>query len=57
MDIQLVLSFVDAVHRTHIHAGAVFHPDARLDDHVRHAAAPLPYKARDLILEKVYEVC
>src|SRR5574342_150837 len=36
MDIELVLSFIDAVHRTDIDTGAVFDVDAGLGDDVRH---------------------
>jgi hypothetical protein len=34
---ELILALIDAVHRTDIHAGAVFDVDARLGDDVRHA--------------------
>jgi hypothetical protein len=40
MDIELILTLIDAVHRTDIHAGSILDSDAGFDDHVSHAAAP-----------------
>jgi hypothetical protein len=38
MDEELLLSLVNAVHRTHIHAGAIFQVDAGFGDDVSHDA-------------------
>src|SRR2546422_10944312 len=37
VNVQLVLPLVDAVHRTHVYAGAVLQADAGFRDDVRHA--------------------
>ena len=39
VDVELVLTLVDAVHWTDIDAGPVLDPDAGLDDHVSHCRA------------------
>jgi 3-oxoadipate enol-lactonase len=48
MNIELVLTFIDAVHRTHVYTGSILHSDAGFDDHIGHATAPermLPHGA------------
>src|SRR5438105_15112498 len=39
MNVELILSLVDAVHRAHIHAGAVFYTDARFGDDIGHSSS------------------
>jgi hypothetical protein len=39
--IELILTLVDAVDRAHVHTGPILHPNASLDDDVRHATTPL----------------
>src|SRR5262249_8050188 len=36
MDVELILTLVDAIHGTHVHTGAVLDSNACLDNHVRH---------------------
>src|SRR3989475_780027 len=40
VDVELVLALVDAVHRAHVDAGAVFDVDAGFGDDVRHSRSP-----------------
>src|SRR5688572_21603664 len=55
MDVELVLALVDAVHRTHIHAGAVLHPDAGFGDHIGHCCCSSTKTHVSLVLfAKVY---
>jgi hypothetical protein len=54
VDVELVLPFVDAIHRTHIHAGAVLHPNAGLDNYISHPAKSSSTQNK-ASLAKVYE--
>jgi hypothetical protein len=40
MDVELVLAFINAVHRTDVHAGSILDSDAGFDNHIGHATAP-----------------
>jgi hypothetical protein len=40
VNVELIIPFIYTVDRAHVDAGPVLHPDARLDNHISHPAAP-----------------
>src|SRR5439155_27086948 len=46
MDVELVVTFVDAIDRAHLHTRLVLDPDARLGDDKRHARPPAEWDRR-----------
>ena len=40
VNVELILSLIDAVYRAYIHAGPILYPDACFDNHLSHPAAP-----------------
>src|SRR5713101_2154371 len=46
-----IFSWVDTIHRAHIHAGAVLGADTRLGDHISHSASPLFRSTRHALNE------